>query len=450
MPYELGALIDSTRTITVHSALPSDSSSRHATLSAVALRPIVAKDPARARAFRETSIALQHVRHTGLLAVEDVVDVEARPVAITPLPPGAPLSRLLLVPQRSERRFGVEPSMRVVLDVARAAQVVHAARPDLRPLAYLSADTVWVTTEGRAVLLPSARCEPIRAGAKAPSWSRYRAPECEREGGGGESADVYSLAVLLWELLAAGKPKPNLVASDATGEMPAFVDPDVVRLVMRALSSDVSTRPRDPGAFAAELTSILLRFVEGQHEPGSAPFPVGADDEDKTLPGFAPSCLPDDEDEAPTIELPPATVATATLERGQAAEFVVVAAPVREAHEPATHSRRARGNVAARGPLAPKLKIVESIGEPPTAELCLTNEPRRWVVGRAASAHLVVADPDMSREHFAVMWEGEGRYRVRDLGSKNGLFVNGKAATDSRLSPGDEVRAGATRLRFET
>jgi pSer/pThr/pTyr-binding forkhead associated (FHA) protein len=99
--------------------------------------------------------------------------------------------------------------------------------------------------------------------------------------------------------------------------------------------------------------------------------------------------------------------------------------------------------------VSPKLKIVQSAEGPAEGELHLTNEPRRWVVGRAASAHLVVADPDVSREHFAVMWEGEGRYRVRDLGSKNGLFVNGKAATDSRLTPGDEVRAGGTRLRFE-
>jgi pSer/pThr/pTyr-binding forkhead associated (FHA) protein len=38
---------------------------------------------------------------------------------------------------------------------------------------------------------------------------------------------------------------------------------------------------------------------------------------------------------------------------------------------------------------------------------------------------------------------------VHDLGSKNGLFVNGKAATERRLDLGDELYAGATRLRFE-
>jgi pSer/pThr/pTyr-binding forkhead associated (FHA) protein len=62
---------------------------------------------------------------------------------------------------------------------------------------------------------------------------------------------------------------------------------------------------------------------------------------------------------------------------------------------------------------------------------------------------LVVSDPDMSRTHFEVLRDGVGGYLVHDLGSKNGLFVNGKAATERQLEAGDELHAGATRLRFE-
>jgi hypothetical protein len=469
MPYELGALIDSTRTITVHSATPSDEASAGATHSAVALRPVVARDRSRSRAFRGTSVAMQHVRHAGLLQVDDVIEVEGRPVAIAPLPPGAPLSRLLLVPKRSERRFETKPAMRVALEVARAVQVLHAARPDLRPLGYLSADTVWITTDARAILLPSVHCAPVKvAAAKVPPWSRYRAPECGGVAVAGESSDVYSLGVLLWELLAAARPAQREMGRRA------WIDPEVVRLVMRARSTDIRTRPRDPGAFAAELANALLRLGEGaprrelpsllavedgdQTVPGFVPFHLPDGDEEKTVPGFVPPALPapDVDDDAATVELPLRAIAPrAHLPKpGACVGFAVLPPPVRAASEAATHGPQPLPAVprpvrAVTKPSSAKLKVVTCTEAPASGELWLTNEPRRWVVGRAASAHLVVADPDMSREHFAVMWEGEGRYRVRDLGSKNGLFVNGKAATDSQLTPGDEVRAGGTRLRFE-
>jgi hypothetical protein len=182
------------------------------------------------------------------------------------------------------------------------------------------------------------------------------------------------------------------------------------------------------------------------------PFYVpGRDDEEKTVPGFVPLASAGEDDDA-TVELPPRATGHAPP-GGAGVAFAVLRPPVRAANEPATHGPRRLPVVprpaSSTSPSSPKLKVVTSTESPARGELCLTNEPRRWVVGRAASAHLVVADPDMSREHFAVMWEGEGRYRVRDLGSKNGLFVNGKAATDSQLAPGDEVRAGGTRLRFE-
>jgi pSer/pThr/pTyr-binding forkhead associated (FHA) protein len=73
----------------------------------------------------------------------------------------------------------------------------------------------------------------------------------------------------------------------------------------------------------------------------------------------------------------------------------------------------------------------------------------RWVVGRGRSADLVAADPDMSRAHFEVVRGLDGAFRVRDLGSKNGLYVNGLRAKTATLRPGDELMAGGTVLRFE-
>jgi pSer/pThr/pTyr-binding forkhead associated (FHA) protein len=79
----------------------------------------------------------------------------------------------------------------------------------------------------------------------------------------------------------------------------------------------------------------------------------------------------------------------------------------------------------------------------------LEADSERWIVGRAGSADLVVSDPDVSRRHFEIVRERSGTYRIHDLGSKNGLFVNGAPVEDGPLRAGDEVRAGGTVLRFD-
>lgn len=57
-------------------------------------------------------------------------------------------------------------------------------------------------------------------------------------------------------------------------------------------------------------------------------------------------------------------------------------------------------------------------------------------------------DTTASRRHAQITDEG-GAYRIQDLGSSNGTFVNGARVTDAILNPGDEVSIGGTRFRFE-
>jgi DNA-binding CsgD family transcriptional regulator len=58
------------------------------------------------------------------------------------------------------------------------------------------------------------------------------------------------------------------------------------------------------------------------------------------------------------------------------------------------------------------------------------------------------ADPTLSRLH-AVLERYEAGWCVRDLGSRNGTFVNGQRIWSERpLRPGDELRVGASRLVY--
>jgi Protein of unknown function (DUF3662)/FHA domain len=69
-------------------------------------------------------------------------------------------------------------------------------------------------------------------------------------------------------------------------------------------------------------------------------------------------------------------------------------------------------------------------------------------VGRHPDSNLVLADPNVSRNHAEIRPQGE-RYAVVDLGSTNGTRVNGVRVNTQVLNDGDEITFGNTRMRFE-
>jgi hypothetical protein len=71
------------------------------------------------------------------------------------------------------------------------------------------------------------------------------------------------------------------------------------------------------------------------------------------------------------------------------------------------------------------------------------------IIGRDASNPIPLdRDTTASRRHAQITDQG-GIYRIQDLGSSNGTYVNGAKITETQLSPGDEVAIGGTRFRFE-
>ncbi len=70
-------------------------------------------------------------------------------------------------------------------------------------------------------------------------------------------------------------------------------------------------------------------------------------------------------------------------------------------------------------------------------------------VGRGEGSDVVLADPSVSREHAIVDVRGREAF-VRDLGSTNGTFVNGRRVEKHPLRDGDELLFGNTSMRFES
>ena len=57
-------------------------------------------------------------------------------------------------------------------------------------------------------------------------------------------------------------------------------------------------------------------------------------------------------------------------------------------------------------------------------------------------------DSTTSRRHASITATAGG-FSLRDEGSSNGTFVNGRRIQEHPLQPGDEIRIGANVFRFE-
>ena len=76
-------------------------------------------------------------------------------------------------------------------------------------------------------------------------------------------------------------------------------------------------------------------------------------------------------------------------------------------------------------------------------------EGPRATIGRSKGVECVLADPNISRRHAELRRSQTGDWTIADLGSTNGIKVNGRRVSSSRLSPGDQVTLGTTTFLFE-
>jgi hypothetical protein len=75
--------------------------------------------------------------------------------------------------------------------------------------------------------------------------------------------------------------------------------------------------------------------------------------------------------------------------------------------------------------------------------------PAGAVLGRSRDSDVVLDDPNVSRHHAEVRPSG-GSWIVNDLGSTNGIKVNGrKIRGPESLKPGDEIELGTSRVTFD-
>lgn len=71
----------------------------------------------------------------------------------------------------------------------------------------------------------------------------------------------------------------------------------------------------------------------------------------------------------------------------------------------------------------------------------------RVTIGRSRVCDLCIEEPSMSSEHARLV-HADGAWRIINLLSTNGVFVNDEKVFSHELHDGDEIRLGRARLQF--
>ncbi|GAA1829165.1 FhaA domain-containing protein [Microlunatus capsulatus] len=134
--------------------------------------------------------------------------------------------------------------------------------------------------------------------------------------------------------------------------------------------------------------------------------------------------------------------------------FTVASEAVAGVEERGTPDRPAP---AARRPEAPRRpEPARPAGPDPRTQLVLEVNgtrhaltPPGLVIGRGTEADLRINDPGISRRHAEIQVEGTGasqRLHIVDLGSTNGITVNGHKVREAALQEGSRIEIGSTRM----
>ncbi len=235
------------------------------TVAVKTLPPALARNLHRWARLEQEARLLAALNHPNIAAIHGVEDTARGPVLVLEFVPGRTLAQEL-----ADRRWSIEESVQVAVQIARGLESAHAAgivHRDLKPA------NIKITPQGVAKILDLgvAKSASDRLGrasvATDPGMivgsAAYMSPEQTRGRPVDRRTDMWAFGCVLYEMLAGRRAFEGATSSDTlaavlTGQpdwarLPAETPAGVRRMLMRCIERDPARRMRDAGDAILEL-----------------------------------------------------------------------------------------------------------------------------------------------------------------------------------------------------
>ena len=238
------------------------------------LRPEYGRDPDFGSRFRHEARAAASLNHPNVVSVYDYGQDEAGPFIVMELVDGEDLAAIV-------KRSGALPPRQAARIIAETARALHAAHGrgivhrDVKP------GNIMIDREGRVKVTDFGIARAIaEAQMTLPGTTlgsvHYFSPEQARGDQSTASSDIYSLGIVLYELLTGRRPwEADSAAAVAMARLAgpppdpsairAGIPSDLVAIVRKALASE----PADRWSSASSMAAALEAFLAGSVVPGT-------------------------------------------------------------------------------------------------------------------------------------------------------------------------------------